>query len=111
MHDRPLSWIRKTGQTWKLVVFGILLSGAGILMLDFVLHLQMVGAEQRPISIILIGIGLGLGAFFWLAVSIRCPSCRKAAAYVVLRTAEANNWFVVLWGLDRCPSCEFRPPS
>jgi len=43
--------------------------------------------------------------FLWLLFGIRCPSCKRAPVFRILRTSDANRWVATLLELSACPLC------
>ena len=97
------SWLKRTGQTWKVVVFGVLVV-VGLAL--FALFLAAVNEKiQGEMAFAFTFMGAGFGALFWLATAIRCSQCGARPAWHLMRTAPHGSWFVQLLALDRCPSC------
>jgi len=59
--------------------------------------------DQIVLSFVFIGVGVL--AFGFLSVLIRCPVCKRNVGWHVLSTANANDWFATLMRLDHCPFC------
>jgi hypothetical protein len=57
------------------------------------------------VSLSLSFVGLGIVAFGWLWLSIRCAECRTSVTGYVLKHSPASDWFTSLLTLSRCPSC------
>jgi len=105
------NWVSKTNQTWKVVLFVILLllSFLGFLVLIWLIN----SSSQRffniwildEVTLSLSFVGLGLVAFVLLGFSIRCPVCRKNIGGLILTTSSANDWFKDLVSLQKCPHC------
>ena len=108
-HLSSNSWIGKTGQGWKVIVFLVLAFA------DFCLF--ALGTWQAnhpaklpsfPLDLVTLGlsfVGLGVLTFAWLWFSIRCPDCRKRAVGQIAKNATLGNWFTTLITLVRCPHC------
>jgi hypothetical protein len=93
-------WLKRTGQTWKIVVFGVLV------VVGLVLFIAAVnGKMQGEMAFAFAFMGAGFGAFFWLATAIRCSQCGARPAWHLMRTAPHASWFLELLASDRCPSC------
>jgi len=97
------SWLRRTGQTWKVVVFGLLLVVCFVLLALFIAAVN--GKIEGEGAFALGFTGAGLGALFWLATAVRCNHCGARPAWHLMRTAPHASWFLQLLALDRCPSC------
>ena len=102
-YSRDVSWLRRTGQTWKFVIFwlGMLpggLWGARIGLRDFRWTL------------------VSLGVFAWFMLSVRCPRCRGRVAWYAATKLPFREFDVALWRDGRCPICNdgieqpVRPP-
>ena len=97
------SWLKRTGQTWKVVVFGVLVV-VGLAL--FALFIAAVNEKiQREMGFAFAFVGASFGALFWLATAIRCSRCGARPAWHLMRTAPHASWFLELLALDRCPSC------
>lgn len=101
---KPFSWVRSTGQMWKLgVVGGGVLSGI-LLLAELATGGELIGGgEAMLIASAFGGLLAGLGGL-WL---IRCPACKSRVAWHVVRTADASVWLVKLVALQRCPRCGY----
>ena len=95
------SWLKRTGQTWKVVVFGVLV------IASLVLLALMIAAVNGKIEgeVAFAFVGAGFCAFLWLATAIRCSRCGARPAWHLMRTAPQASWFSEFLALDRCPSC------
>jgi hypothetical protein len=105
------SWIYKTNQAWKIVIFGILV------LVDMVFFLALLWRINFPekeyaniwlpdeVVIALSFVGLGILTFAFIWFSIRCPACRKNVGSKVLKTSKAGVWFTTLTSLRSCPYC------
>jgi hypothetical protein len=107
MRRKPVGWIARSGQQWKLHVFYCLLLVA---VAAFWLFLDMVNRDDSYSTTYVLTV---TGAFVlsaasalgWLILAIRCPRCGTRPVMSILRTADFNEWFVTLSTLVRCPKC------
>jgi hypothetical protein len=98
------SWLKRTGQTWKVLVFGVLVV-AGLAL--FALFIAAVNGKIEGEGAFAFSFtGVAFGALVWLATGVRCPRCGARPAWHLMRTAPHARWFLQLLALDRCPSCE-----
>lgn len=105
------TWLSRSHQTWKLIVFGILL------ILEFgviVLHQCKINHFCGPLfkedsgPTELLGwavVVVAFIAFIWVWLAIRCSNCRKSVSGMILKTAPAMQWFTQLVTLQECPHC------
>jgi hypothetical protein len=66
------------------------------------------GSGSAMLACALTGVVGVLGAFLWLALSLRCPACHVKVGWAVLRTAAAGQWLMALLALEACPACGHR---
>jgi hypothetical protein len=97
------SWLKRTGQTWKVVVFGVLVIASLVLLALMIAAVK--GKIEGEVAFAFGFTGAGFGALFWLATAIRCSRCGARPAWHLMRTAPQGNWFSQFLALDRCPSC------
>lgn len=106
-HNRGLgSWIRRSGQLWKLVTFALLGSVSFASFVAMVLTIN--GVKLVPLgegALAFVGVIVGTADFAWLCLSIRCPRCGARPAWKILRTSSVNSWFVELCSMTACPAC------
>jgi hypothetical protein len=105
MHQR--SWIRATGQSWKLAVFYVLVVVALVALLWLVRAVNdpsEVGSLGR-IGLAFLGIGAGASALLWLCAAIRCSQCGGRPVGRMIRTLNVDCWLLSIHATDRCPSC------
>jgi hypothetical protein len=96
-------WLRRTGQTWKIAVFGVLVV-VGLSL--FALMIAAVNEKiEGEVAFAFAFVSVGFGAFVWLAAGVRCCRCGARPAWHLMRTAPHASWFLELLALDRCPSC------
>lgn len=103
------SWISRTNQGWKLVLFVILLIASGIFFFGIILKTNSSFLAQHLPSIEFLGLTnviFFLLSFCWLWFSVRCPACGKSVAGYILRNEEAGKWFTSLVNIQVCPSCK-----
>ena len=113
MHSGPQErpWLAVTGQRWK--AWGsmalVLTGGAGFVA--SILGLNGVIALDDRSQLRAIGAGMLLVAtgFTLLAWSVRCQVCGCRAAWYLMRTAHAGNWYMLLASVLGCPKCGHRP--
>jgi hypothetical protein len=95
------SFIRSTGQSWKLAVGALLFAVTGVAAAVF--HL---GPDQTRSSAGTAQAVAGLLAFaavWW----IRCPACRRSVGFWSFKHAMGKFGPADLPSLSRCPYCAF----
>ena len=103
--QRRTTWLKRTGQTWKIVVFGVLIL-VGMALFGFFVAVVNGKVEDGDIMYSAFAfVGAALAAFVWLVVAIRCPNCGAKPAWYFMRSASHDKWFQELLRMDHCPSC------
>lgn len=102
-------WLTKTGQRWKAILF-LLLALVDLCLFGMLIwrinHRGMISTVVPDEVILSLSfVGLGIVAFGWFWVSIRCAECKTSVAGYVLKHSPASNWFTTLLTLPRCPNC------
>jgi hypothetical protein len=102
-------WITKTGQRWKAILFLFLALADLCLFGMLIWRINHRGAISTVVPdegiLSLSFVGLGIVAFGWLWLSIRCAECKTSVAGYVLKHLPASDWFTTLLTLTRCPNC------
>ena len=106
--ERRSTWMARTGQRWKLYLFGLFMLVSGCALAGVILLTQRPQRASGAISCAFVGIGFGLGAFLWLGLSVRCPKCKGKVGWRVLKTSSAGEWLMRLIAMDECPCCASR---
>ena len=101
----PESYIKRSGQSWK-VWLSLLLSLAGAI-------LMLIGftsaSENEQSSFFLFVFGgsfLGFIGLIWLSISIRCRNCKTSLGWNAIRHQTHDGWFVWLLKTKKCPVCD-----
>lgn len=103
--SRSERWIARSGQEWKFYVTYVLALVAFVFIWAFVRALD--GGTDIATIVSACGFVVFAGAAFaWLLWSIRCPLCGNRPVGRIIKNAPAGQWFIVLYGLPRCPSCQ-----
>lgn len=101
------TWIRATGQAWKLWVFFLIMGisgGIGVAFISSVNEtLLLPGLGERSLAFALVG--TSVMGFLWLCFAIRCRRCGHRPAWLILRSKHASRWLSTLSSLDACPRC------
>lgn len=94
--------LKDTGQWWKLqltigaIVVGFVLMSVGIIYL------------QRPkigFLFVVIGLAVGISAFVFACLTIRCPSCGARWFWRAVSNRRAGDWLLSLLRVERCDAC------
>jgi hypothetical protein len=100
----PTSYVRKSGQAWKLA--GVLLFGGVGLVLGMA---GGFGGALEPwlfITLLLGGLLVGLGGgFAWPAYSIRCRGCSLKLFWHAVASRPHQESIIWVLVVDRCPRC------
>ena len=98
------SFVKRTGQLWKLVagVTGVIAAGAAILIV-------VVGSGDLADAPLLwttgFGLALGVASLAWLALAMRCPRCGCQLGWTAMKTGSGANVMGRLLTMSACPSC------
>jgi hypothetical protein len=101
------TWIRDTGQAWKVKVLWVFLPLTILTVAPRHSILLMFDVPLRVVD--LGGFVLGVATFVWIAAAIRCPHCRQRIGYWYMKNTTPLEWFTAFLGLQRCPVCDFAP--
>ncbi len=72
----------------------------------FALFAAIGRAPEETVVVFALGVGVtAAAAYLWLALSIRCPRCRRRIGWLVLAHMHTSEWLVQLWRGDTCPAC------
>ena len=105
------TWISRTKQSWKIVVFGALMSIVIVLIIGFVWLIYSSNDDNATFwsfdgfELAMSFISLGAIAIGILWFSIRCPICGAYVGAHILKTSSVNAWLADLLTLESCPSC------
>ena len=102
----PTSYVRKSGQGWKLAIGAVLLVGGGVVVFISASGHADTLEPGTFIAILLTGLFLSFGGgLAWPAYSIRCRSCGLKLLWHALAARphqDSIEWFLLV---DACPSC------
>lgn len=102
----PNSWIAKTGQTWKVLVFYLLMITTVGMLGGFIMAMN--GRTFNSLGkheFILFFVLAGMCALIWLIVSVRCSSCGSRPVYGIMNNSDVNAWLIKLHTVQSCPTC------
>lgn len=91
------SWLTRTGQTWKVVVFGALFVLAGCCLL--------LSSVDNETLWSLTGVGLGALSLGWFGLSIECPACNTRVGWWYVSRSSVLSWWPRFFYAERCPHC------
>src|SRR5690606_33899897 len=98
------SYIRRSGQAWKIWLFFILLLTSAVsLVIGFT---TSSGDPNRFTFFVLGGTCIGIIAFVWLCISIRCKVCKTRLGWNAVSKASHNDWILRLFKGGKCPVCD-----
>jgi hypothetical protein len=98
------SFLSRTGQLWKLTA-GILCMAVGLAIIVTIVHFEV--SSETGIPGVASGLAFTVGGFFWMMLSIRCPSCKSRVIWKAARQNEASGWLAELLQKNTCPVCGF----
>src|SRR5882724_11954898 len=96
------SYVRLTGQMWKIFLFAAA-PVAGIVLVVIGFTLASDQAQALAILLVLSGIGLGLMAFLWISLTLKCPQCHTRLLLKAMKQSAHQNWLAWLLNLRSCP--------
>jgi hypothetical protein len=104
------NWITRTHQAWKFNLFVMMIgvSGALFLLLVWQVNDPIRFAKWGIISPVIFPLafaGVGLLAFLWFVLAIKCPNCGKRPTWNILSHSSSSNWLNSLLQLNACPCC------
>lgn len=99
------SYIVKSGQLWKLWVFGGLLV-VGFTGFGFAFAPSNRNSEARAVMSFLLGITFSIIAFLWGTLSVKCRACGNRLVWQSMRNEPAHNWLNSVLQSRQCPKCK-----
>src|SRR6058998_3048946 len=100
LENRSSTWLQRTGQRWKLPLFGLTVSLAFVLIAGSDLISR---THEYPLWPSLVGVLAIAAAFLWFWSSVKCPACGKSVARWALTKVPVHAWFPSLVRLQLCP--------
>ena len=97
------SYLKKSGQVWKLGVLG--LSGALGAVLMWVGQSRLQQTAGPGLGLLFVGVGLVFAGGAWAVWAIRCPVCRTKLLWKAVKEQPSGAWLQWLLGLTGCPTC------
>jgi hypothetical protein len=103
---RDTAWIVKTNQSWKIVLFAIVVCISALLFFpgEF-LPDSLTAHLPDDIVLVLYGTAFSAIALLWIGFSIRCPICRKNVGGYMISTLDWKIWYTTLIKMESCPRC------
>jgi hypothetical protein len=90
---RAMSWLRRTGQRWKLVVFWLGMLGPWVL--------GRLGVSRFEDDWFV----LALAVFVWFLFAVRCPRCGGRPVWALANGVDHRQFDRALLGARECPLC------
>lgn len=97
------NWIKKSSQTWKLMVSLIMCLVSAILFTVFFIVKPLNYSIYFSLLFNAIGSAFGMLVFF---VSIKCPNCKQSVAYYLIRNSRVQDWLMEFINIGSCPICK-----
>ena len=95
------SILSRTGQAWKFQLTMFCLLIALVLMLYAESRIDSLTPEGFSL-VMMLGVFIGLGGFFYAAVAIRCPDCGTHWFWDAVSGLRSDRWILGLFRSD-CP--------
>lgn len=104
------SYIGRSGQSWKIWLFVLLLTvGAVAMLFGF---LPPINADPSLfVPFVLGGAFLALGSLVWLSLSVKCRACGRRFGWRVMREQPYDRWFALIMTTRECPICRDDPST
>jgi len=101
-----MSLLQRSGQGWKVWLFGaMLVLGSVASLLQGFLYEPL--GKETAMRIAVAGMGLVIGGFLWAGHAIRCPKCHLKIFYHAIRKQGFLTWFAWLLQAESCPQCGY----
>ena len=92
------SWLKRTNQLWKFWIFAsLMLISASLILLEVTVKTNH---DVHKAIMILGVIGFSIPFLF-----IKCPGCRKAPIYKIMRQTSINTLTQTILTFRSCPYC------
>lgn len=99
-----MTFLQRTGQLWKVVLFGAaLVLGCFATLFQGFLYAPL--GKELAMQIAIGGMVLMVGSFAWAGLNIRCPKCQLKIFFYALRKQGFFSWFAWLLQQEDCPQC------
>jgi hypothetical protein len=105
---KPPQFVGATHQGWKLALPFAVVAIAGLIILSQGMIRARLGPEVTT-RLLLCATLVGLGAFSFPTIALRCPRCEAKLFWQAVRTQGASAWLPWLLSLRHCPSCAYKP--
>jgi hypothetical protein len=99
------SYIRRSGQSWKVWMFFLLfMAGVVLLLVGFATNAAR-DADSFTFYV-LGGSCIAIFSLVWLIISLRCKDCRARLAWKAISNQSHANWLIWLLSTESCPICK-----
>ena len=102
------SYLKSSGQFWKIYLFFVLQLVAFALVMTAVSVGHGQSAEQMAL-LLFTGLTLGFGSFVWTCFAVKCPKCKTRLFWKAVSGQSSQNWLIRLFALNNCPVCQQKP--
>jgi uncharacterized membrane protein len=103
MFDR--SYIKATGQLWKLALFLLVMPVTGLALITLAMSSLLDGHADVSVWLIILGILFSMGGYVVGGLTVRCPQCGARLLWRAVRESSHREWLSRLMTLERCPFC------
>jgi len=100
------SFIKTTGQFWKLVAGLVPFCAVGVILTYqqwFSSKVTVFTGRMLPFS------AVSLLLFLWSLVSIRCPRCKLRVIWYAVSKVDHRVWTQWVFAFMQCPKCGYTP--
>jgi hypothetical protein len=98
------SFIKKSGQMWKIWLFCCFLI---VGLLSFLSALVFNGLQDTyKMYFIFLGSCLFIISILWICFSVRCKNCGTFIVWKAMKEQSHQNWLIWLFESKNCPFCQ-----
>jgi uncharacterized membrane protein len=94
------NWIKKSGQTWKIII-ALCMALVSCILFGIVFTSKSFDTFYLSYAAMF----FALCMLFFL-ISIKCPYCKKSVAWFFIKNGPFNSWLSDFIHADKCPICK-----
>ncbi len=106
MRQKDDSFIKSTGQFWKLIAVLVPLGALGVILIYqewFSEKVTVFTGRLLPIT------AVALLLFLWGCISVRCPRCKLRVIWYAVSKVDHRVWTQWIFAFRQCPKCGYTP--